>query len=781
MIDHVLGRPSTRFRKYQVFTVVLLWSLYLYRGDRHGPKPLRGLSKYLSKHLTTWRSIVVFCLTWYVSRNFARVVGLESPEPLANLYTRSYFRATWVTTALDAGFWTAMHLRPKWLKDLASVVFTMYYLVCAEQADEMVRKVRGGLTLQHLRVSWDKPNTPYIAAVTKLLRPKKCKLRSEPVKLRIHRPKECSYQDPIHAWLYYDGPISDLKHHDKVVLDIPGGGFVAMDPRCHDDKLLTWAARTGLPVLALDYRKAPEYPYPYALNECYDAYHTLITSRGRCIGMSGAAEPKIVVSGDSAGGNLAVGLILMLLQNSPHASYVPGVKGRSLPLPEALVCIYPALDMNISNWMTDEQMALIKAPERRGTNQAVLRHKSDDYKRLTPDTPHGSDEFLNGQPASSAALRRTVSRSAKLLETEPTTTSPISTTDADTPHTSAAHTVDTTATATKSPHSLPTRPQPLRTRLAMSSMISYFNDRILSPEMLRAMIILYIGPYNRPDFATDFLLSPLLAPENLLAHFPKLYLLTGERDPLVDDTVIFAGRLRQAKLQRFQERQELGLLPASARFDERQHVEVMLIPGISHGFLQFVSVFPDGWKHIAQCSRWMKRAFQEAEGRERDSPIGNFSAGDSASAAVSVTATPMEEEEERRTGNDYFDWVQGARRTQHHRSRAGSSDLEDRPLEMGLLSMTAARNGRHGSGNDSGSNTSTRRSKEARHAASGRGQVQKPSTGAMNGGGFSSGRRSPITTRKSLVRLASTEDLMSRRMHGLTNGMMGDGLPPKTP
>ncbi|KAI7193710.1 hypothetical protein KC352_g21167 [Hortaea werneckii] len=312
----------------------------------------------------------------------------------------------------------------------------------------------------------------------------------------------------------------------------------------------------------------------------------------------------------------------------------------------------------------------------------------------------------------------------------------------------------------------------------MSSMISYFNDRILSPEMLRAMIILYIGPYNRPDFATDFLLSPLLAPENLLAYFPKLYLLTGERDPLVDDTVIFAGRLRQAKLQRFQERQELGLLPASARFDERQHVEVTLIPGISHGFLQFVSVFPDGWKHIAQCSRWMKRAFQEAEGREsRDSPVLDFSAGDSASAAASVNATPMEEE--RRTGNDYFDWVQGARRTHQHRSRAGSSDLEDRPLEMGLLSMTAARNhGRHGSGNDSGSNSS-RRGKEARHATSGRGQVKKPSA-AMNGG-FSSGRRSPITTRKSLVRLASTEDLMSRRMHGLTSGMMGDGLPPKTP
>jgi hypothetical protein len=256
MIDHILGRPSTRLRKYQVFTVVLLWSVYLAFGDRHGPKPVRRVSEYLTRRLTTWRTLVIFCLSLYVSRNFARVVGLESPEPLANLYTRSYFRATWVTTALDAGFWTAMHLKPRWFKDVASVIFTLYYLACAEQADEMVRKVRGGLTLQHLRVSWDKPTTPYIAAFTKLLRPRWMRLK--PRKLRIGRPAASSYTEPIDAWLYYDGPIKDIQGHDKVIFDIPGGGFVAMSPRCHDDKLLAWAARTGLPVLALDYKKAPE-------------------------------------------------------------------------------------------------------------------------------------------------------------------------------------------------------------------------------------------------------------------------------------------------------------------------------------------------------------------------------------------------------------------------------------------------------------------------------------------------------------------------------------------
>ncbi|KAK5120225.1 hypothetical protein LTR85_006431 [Meristemomyces frigidus] len=736
MIDHVLGRPSTRFRKYQVFIVVFLWSAYLYKGDRHGPKPLRKISQYLSKRLTTWHTLVVFCLSLYVSRNFGRVVGLESPEPLANLYTRSYFRATWVTTALDAGFWTAMHVRPKWLKDLASVIFTVYYLICAEQADEMVRKVRGGLTLQHLRISWDKPNTPYIAGFTRLMRSKAVSIRYPPRRLRIHRPQASSYREPIDAWLYYDGPVGELKQHDKVILDIPGGGFVAMDPRCHDDKLLAWAAKTGLPVLALNYKKAPEHPYPYALNECYDAYHTLISTRGQCIGMSGTSVPKVVVSGDSAGGNLAVGLILMLLQESPHSSYFAGDRSRALPLPEALVTIYPALDMNISNWMTDEQMALIKSPERRKTNQAVLRHKSDDYRRLTPNTPHGSDDEGEDPQPKSTSLRRTASKaSGKMLDDEPMTASPIS---AD-PKTNAAHTLG----ASKKPATASSEPHPLRTRLAMSSMISYFNDRILTPEMLRSMIILYIGPYNRPDFATDFLLSPLLAPDNLLANFPKVYMLTGERDPLVDDTVIFAGRLRQAKLQKFQERQELGLLGSNERFDERQHVQVSLIPGISHGFLQFVSVFPDGWRHIAQCARWMREVFREADARDAQTPA-----------------------EERRTGSGYFDHVDEGRR-KSRRTESFHSDNEDRPLEMSTLSFTSAADGKR--------RPSVTKAGAERANISGRGHVKKPAKLTF------SGRRSPIATRKSLVRLASTEDLMGRRMHGLTSGMMGGDMVPQTP
>lgn len=196
-----------------------------------------------------------------------------------------------MTTALDAGFWTAMRIKRKWMRDLASILFSIYYLVAAEQADEKVRKVRGTLTVDHLRVSWNKGTTPYLSSLSRLLRPRLT--RYAPRAIRIPRPRDSSYREPVNAWLYFDGPLSALKKHRNIVLDIPGGGFVAMDPRTSDDKLLAWAGKTGVPVLSLDYKKAPEFPYPYALNECYDVYRSLVASRGRCIGLSGEYKPRI--------------------------------------------------------------------------------------------------------------------------------------------------------------------------------------------------------------------------------------------------------------------------------------------------------------------------------------------------------------------------------------------------------------------------------------------------------------------------------------------------------
>lgn len=55
-------------------------------------------------------------------------------------YSRSYYRATYINTALDAGFSTAMSIRPKWLRDISSLLFAGYYLIYSNEADEVVSR-----------------------------------------------------------------------------------------------------------------------------------------------------------------------------------------------------------------------------------------------------------------------------------------------------------------------------------------------------------------------------------------------------------------------------------------------------------------------------------------------------------------------------------------------------------------------------------------------------------------------------------------------------------------
>lgn len=698
------------------------------RGDNHGPLFIQKLSRRLTKRLTAWQTVVITLLWLYISRNFAKIVGLESPEPLANLYSRSYFRATWVTTALDAGFWTAMKIRRKWLRDLASIVFSIYYIFAAEQADEKVRKVRGLLTVEHLRVSWQKSTTPYLSFLTRILRPKLG--RYPPRALRIPRPAESSYKDPINAWLYFDGPLSALGNHTKIVLDFPGGGYVAMNPRHHDDKLIGWSGKLGIPVVSLDYKKAPEYPYPYALNECYDAYHTIIASMGRCLGLTGESVPRVILTGDSAGGNFATGVVLMILQSAGNRLHSrPGQE--ALPVPDGLILIYPSLDMNIGNWMSDDQMALIQDQRTRKTNKNILRRKSEDYYKLTPETPHPSDDEDDKETSfpfpkvPKIAVREDVtvaSQASSKLSSEPPDIIPSR---------DVAHQTAVTASA---------KPKVLKTRLAVSSMISYFNDRILTPEMMRAMIILYIGPHIRPDFSTDFLLSPLLAPEALLAKFPKTFFLTGERDPLVDDTVIFAGRLRQAKHNDFVQRKELGLLNSKDEFDEKDHVEVTLIPGISHGFLQFVSIFPEGWGYIFRCVRWMEEVFEAGSG-----------GGDDSRSRSSSSYSLLHR------SNGYSNGLPSTGRRHHRRMPTESSGDDDKPLEM---SSSASAKEKEKEKDNNGSSPrkyqlSTRPHRRRSSRAGSRGEAEE---GEM-----------------SMASFRSEDDLLGRRMKGLVGGLTGLG------
>jgi len=60
------------------------------------------------------------------------------------------------------------------------------------------------------------------------------------------------------AYLFFALPEKELSKATELILDFPGGGFVAMTPEHHEERLRTWAVSTGRPVLAVEYGKAPE-------------------------------------------------------------------------------------------------------------------------------------------------------------------------------------------------------------------------------------------------------------------------------------------------------------------------------------------------------------------------------------------------------------------------------------------------------------------------------------------------------------------------------------------
>src|SRR5262245_1636311 len=85
-----------------------------------------------------------------------------------------------------------------------------------------------------------------------------------------------------------------------VVLYLHGGGFVFGSRRTHRHLAAALSVTTRRPVFLVDYRRAPEHPFPAAANDVLAAYKWLLRSH---------APESITVMGDSAGGHLTAGLL----------------------------------------------------------------------------------------------------------------------------------------------------------------------------------------------------------------------------------------------------------------------------------------------------------------------------------------------------------------------------------------------------------------------------------------------------------------------------------------
>lgn len=154
------------------------------------------------------------------------------------------------------------------------------------------------------------------------------------------------------------------------VLQLHGGGYVGAMTNAHRSTGVLYSQMgKGAAVLTIDYRVAPENPYPAALEDALYAYEWLL--------MQGYKEEEIILGGDSAGGGLAMALCLYLRDH-----------GRKLP--KGIIAMSPWADLTASGASYVENFELDPLF---GKSKDSLIYDSDYIGNDDPKNPYISPVF----------------------------------------------------------------------------------------------------------------------------------------------------------------------------------------------------------------------------------------------------------------------------------------------------------------------------------------------------------------------------------------------------
>ncbi len=155
----------------------------------------------------------------------------------------------------------------------------------------------------------------------------------------------------------------NLRHYTgtdtkKIIMYVHGGGWSRGSLKTHDQLCREISKRTGYSVFAVDYRLAPENPYPAGLNDVEDAFEWVLENKGKNV--------KVLVSGDSAGGNLSTALAIKRIEAQQKA-------------PDGLLLLYPALDLQIPE-KTEDRNADGYFLTRSSVNNYIKGYLGKDFK-----------------------------------------------------------------------------------------------------------------------------------------------------------------------------------------------------------------------------------------------------------------------------------------------------------------------------------------------------------------------------------------------------------------
>ncbi|XP_023374781.1 hormone-sensitive lipase [Otolemur garnettii] len=361
----------------------------------------------------------------------------------------------------------------------------------------------------------------------------------------------------------------------SLVVHFHGGGFVAQTSKSHEPYLKSWAQELGAPIISIDYSLAPEAPFPRALEECFFAYCWAI----KHCELLGSTGERICLAGDSAGGNLCFTVSLRaaaygvrvpdgimaaypatMLQSAASPSRLLSLMDPLLPLSVLSKCVSAYAGAEIEDHSDPDQKAL-------GVMGLVRR----DTALFLRDLRLGASSWLNsflelsGRKSQKTSepmaepMRRSVSEAALAQPEGPMGTDSLKTLK-DFSLRSSSDTSDTPEMSLSAETLGPSKPSDINflvgpadaseeaeARNEVGTRDSGQGVHAAFPEGFHPRRTSQ-GATQMPLFSSPIVknpfMSPLLAPDSMLKTLPPVHIVACALDPMLDDSVMFARRLR---------------------------------------------------------------------------------------------------------------------------------------------------------------------------------------------------------------------------------------------
>ncbi|CAM5135521.1 unnamed protein product [Natator depressus] len=422
-----------------------------------------------------------------------------------------------------------------------------------------------------------------------------------PIHMRLisHELREGQDSEALSALAQAEGPLglelwrkaAPAPPSPLLLIHFHGGGFVAQTSKSHEPYLRGWAQELGAPVLSVDYALAPEAPFPRALEECFYAYCWALQ---HCR-LLGSTAQRVCLAGDSAGGNLCLTVTMraaafgIQLPDGIMAAY-PVTLVRAAASPSRLLTLLdPLLPLSVlckclsayagTEPAEGEPPGLEKLSPvnmvRRDTALLLqdLRHSASAWLGALLDAPGRS------YGAGAEAVRKSISEAA--LDDD----SVVKSRGSRKSQTCQDLSYGVSAPPTPAPAPAPQGSPPsfflsggqLEAEAPGDERLQYPDGfEPLRSDQPAASITVEASPVFKNPF-----MSPLLAPDSMLRGLPPIHIVACALDPMLDDSVMFARRLR-----------ELG-----------QPVTLRIVQDLPHGFLSLSQMSHETRQAAALCTR----------------------------------------------------------------------------------------------------------------------------------------------------------------------------------